>query len=162
MGIADDVTSSIRHDTVDDPAPTRAALDHRGLRALGLDECLERLRATPVGRVAFVSDGEPVLFPVNHGVDGVDVVFRTSWGSKLQVAETSGVVAYEVDGFDSPSESGWSVVVKGTAQLVYESIDTDRYDQLGLRSWPDLEGHGFWVRIRPVEITGREIIPPTV
>lgn len=160
MDIADDVKASIRHDTVDDLGPTNEAFDHRGLRVLGLEECLERLRTTPVGRLAFMNDGEPVLFPVNHAVDGVDVVFRTSWGSKLQVAETSGIVAYEVDGYDSPSESGWSVVVKGTAQLVYESIDTDRYDQLGLRSWPDLEGLGFWVRIRPVEITGREVIPP--
>ena len=74
------------------------------------------------------------------------------------MAETSGIVAYEVDGYDSLSEIGWSVV-KGTAQLVYESVDTDRYDQLRLRSWADPEGLGFWVRIRPAEITGREIIP---
>jgi uncharacterized protein len=107
-----------------------------------------------------VDTGEPVMFPVNHAIDGVDVVFRTSWGSKLEVAESSGVVAYEVDGYDSLSESGWSVVVKGTAQLVYETVDTDRYDQLGLRSWADIKGLGFWVRIRPVEITGREVIPP--
>jgi nitroimidazol reductase NimA-like FMN-containing flavoprotein (pyridoxamine 5'-phosphate oxidase superfamily) len=121
---------------------------------------LERLQTAPVGRLAFVNAGEPVVFPVNHAVDGVDIVFRTLWGSNLQVAETSGIVAYEVDGYDSLSESGWSVVVKGTAQLVYESVDTERYDQLRLRSWADPEGLGFWVRIRPVEITGREIIPP--
>ncbi|MEP6666431.1 MAG: pyridoxamine 5'-phosphate oxidase family protein, partial [Nocardioidaceae bacterium] len=101
--------------------------DHRGLRVLGFEECLERLRTEPVGRLAFVDKGEPVVFPVNHAIDGVDVVFRTSWGSKLEVAESSGVVAYEVDGYDSLSEKGWSVVVKGTAQLVYESVDTDRY-----------------------------------
>jgi len=75
------------------------------------------------------------------------------------VAETSGIVAYEVDGYDSLSESGWSVVVKGTAQLVDDSVDTDRYEQFGLRSWATLKGP-FWVRIRPIEITGREIIPP--
>ena len=118
--------------------------------------------SAPLGRLAFVDTGEPVVFPVNHAIDGVDVVFRTSWGSKLEVAESSGVVAFEVDGYDSQSESGWSVVVKGTAQLVYETVDTDRYDQLGLRSWADIKGLGFWVRIRPVEITGREIVPPQV
>ena len=160
MSVPDDVTASIRHDRIDDLGPTNEATDHRGLRVLGFEECLERLRTTPVGRLAFVNAGEPVVFPVNHTVDGVDVVFRTSWGSKLQVAETSGTVAYEVDGYDSLSERGWSVVVKGAAQLVYERVDTDRYDQLGLRSWVDLEGLGFWVRIRPVEITGREVIPP--
>ena len=159
MSIPDDVRGSIRHDEVEDPGATNPPTDHRGLRVLGFEECLERLRTAPVGRLAFVDTGEPVVFPVNHVIDGVDVVFRTSWGSKLQVAEISGVVAYEVDGYDSRGETGWSVVVKGTAQLVCESVDTDRYDQLGLRSWADLKGLGFWVRIRPVEITGREVIP---
>lgn len=160
MSIPDDARASIRHDKVKDPEATNPQTDHRGLRVLGFEECLERLRTVPVGRLAFVDTGEPVVFPVNHAIDGVDVVFRTSWGSKLQVAEKSGVVAYEVDGYDSLGETGWSVVVKGTAQLVHESVDTDRYDQLGLRSWADLKGLGFWVRIRPVEITGREVIPP--
>jgi hypothetical protein len=160
MGNPDDETAPIRHDRVEDLGPTKQPTDHRGLLVLGLEECLERLRITPVGRLAFVSEGEPVVFPVHHTVDGVDVVFRTSWGSKLQVAETSGLVAYEVDGYDTLGESGWSVVVKGTAQFVDESVDTDRYEQLGLRSWAALEGPGFWVRIRPVEITGREIISP--
>jgi len=160
MGTPDDVTASIRHDRVDDLGPANRPTDHRGLLVLDLEECLKRLRTTPVGRLAFVHEGEPVAFPVNHAVDGVDVVFRTSWGSKFQVAETSGTVAYEVDGYDALSESGWSVVVKGTAQLVYESVDTDRYDTLGLRSWADLEGLSFWVRIRPIEITGREVNPP--
>lgn len=160
MSIPDDARASIRHDKVEDARAANPPTDHRGLRVLGLEECLERLRSAPLGRVAFVDTGEPVLFPVNHAIDGVDVVFRTSWGSKLEVAESSGVVAYEVDGYDSLSESGWSVVVKGTAQLVYETVDTDRYDRLGLRSWADIKGLGFWVRIRPVEITGREVIPP--
>jgi len=146
--------------TPEDLDTTNPPTDHRGLRVLGLDECMEHVRSTPLGRLAFVAQGEPVVFPVNHAVDGMDVVFRTTWGSKLQIAETSGPVAFEVDGYDTESESGWSVVVKGTAQLVYESVDTDRYDQLGLRSWADLEGLGFWVRIRPVEITGRAVILP--
>jgi hypothetical protein len=160
MSIPDDARASIRHDEVEDVGAAKPPTDHRGLRVLGLEECLDRLRSAPLGRVAFVDTGEPVVFPVNHAIDGVDVVFRTSWGSKLEVAESSGVVAYEVDGYDSLSESGWSVVVKGTAQLVYETVDTDRYDQLGLRSWADIKGLGFWVRIRPVEISGREVIPP--
>jgi len=160
METPDDVTASIRHDRVEDRGSAKQPTDHRGLRVLGLEECLIRLRTTPVGRLAFMSEGEPVVFPVHHAVDGVDVVFQTSWGSKLDVAETSGIVAYEVDSYDTLSEGGWSVVVKGTAQLVDDSVDTDRYEQFGLRSWATLGGAGFWVRIRPIEITGREIIPP--
>jgi hypothetical protein len=160
MSIPNDAKTSIRHETVEEPAATRPPTDHRGLRVLGLEECLERLKTAPVGRLAFVDSGEPVVFPVNHAVDGVDVVFRSSWGSKLEVAEKSGVVAFEADGYDVASETGWSVLVKGTAELVYETVDTGRYEQLGLRSWADIKGIGFWVRIRPVEVTGREVIPP--
>jgi hypothetical protein len=161
MGIPDDAKANIRHEEVEELGAAKVPTDHRGLRVLGFEERLDRLGSVPVGRLAFVDSGEPVVFPVNHAVDGADVVFPTSWGSKLQMAETSSVVAYEVDGYDSLSERGWSVLVKGSAQLVYESVDTDRYDQLGLRSWADIKGLGFWVRIRPVEITGREVIPPS-
>jgi hypothetical protein len=78
------------------------------------------------------------------------------------VPEPSGFVAYEVYGYDSLSESGWSVAVKGTGQLVHESVETDRHEQLGLRSLADIKGLGFWVRIRPVETTEREILPPRI
>ena len=159
MGAPDD-TSAIRHDPLDGVPPGDPPVDHRGLRVLGFDECLERLRATTVGRLAFVSDGEAVVFPVNHGVDRVDLVFRTMWGSKLLVAETAGHVAYEIDGYDDVTRGGWSVLVKGTAEMVYDSADTDRYDALGLHSWADTASNGFWVRIRPVEVTGREILAP--
>lgn len=159
MSVPDDATASPRHD-----AETAPATDHRGLRVLGFDECLERLGRTPVGRLAFVHAGEPLVFPVNHAMDGVSVVFRTSWGAKLQSAEASSTVVFQVDGYDSVGEGGWSVMMKGTLDLVYEGIDTERYDRMGLRSWADREGRGFWVRIRPVEVTGRELVssPPEI
>jgi uncharacterized protein len=133
------------------------ALDRRGLQVLGFDECIERLRRTPVGRVSFVHDGEPVIFPVNHGVDGSAVVFRTQQGSKMDVAVAAGVVAYEIDDYDSRAGTGWSVLVKGSAEVVYDAADTARYDALGVRSWADVEGRGSWIRIRPTEISGRQI-----
>lgn len=37
--------------------------DHRGLRILGLDECLQRVAAAPMGRIAFGHDGELVVRP---------------------------------------------------------------------------------------------------
>jgi hypothetical protein len=95
-------------------------------------------------------------------MDGVNVIFRTLWGSKLQTAEDAGTVAFEVDGYDTVSETGWSVIVKGTAEVVYEDEDTDRYDRMRLKSWADMAEAGFGVRIRPIEVTGREILPPTV
>lgn len=138
--------------------PTTApATDHRGLDVLSFDECLDRLRRTHVGRLGFVSAGESVILPVNHGMVGDHVVFRTMPGSKMDVAVAAGNVAYEIDGWDDRTQTGWSVLVKGTAEVVYDSEETARYDLLRLRSWADPAGLGQWVRIRPLEITGREI-----
>ena len=58
-------------------------LDHSGLGVLPLEECRRRLQAAKVGRVSFVDQGEPVILPVNHALDGEAVVFRTAAGSKL-------------------------------------------------------------------------------
>ena len=103
--------------------------DHRGMQVLDFEECLKRLRSSPVGRLAFVVDGTPVILPVNHILDGTTVVFATTWGSKLSVADTAEPVAFEVDGFDRARRRGWSVLVKGTASRVYDGSDIDRYQK---------------------------------
>jgi hypothetical protein len=140
--------------------PGSGPTDHRGITVLTLEECLDRLRSTPVGRLAFVEAGGPVILPVNHGVDGTEVVFRTTLGSKLQTAEDASRVAFEVDGVDVRTHRGWSVLVKGIARPVYEADEVDRYEGLGVSSWaaPDA-AQAVWIRLRPEEITGREILP---
>jgi CBS domain-containing protein/nitroimidazol reductase NimA-like FMN-containing flavoprotein (pyridoxamine 5'-phosphate oxidase superfamily) len=132
--------------------------DHRGLRVLGLDECLLRLRHASMGRLAFVRDGEPLMLPVNHGMDDLAVVFRTTWGSKLMRAQEQGPVAFEVDGIDEIRQTGWSVLVTGPATVVYESDDIARLEALGVRSWAGLSEDIHWVRILAEEISGREIM----
>jgi CBS domain-containing protein/nitroimidazol reductase NimA-like FMN-containing flavoprotein (pyridoxamine 5'-phosphate oxidase superfamily) len=129
--------------------------DHRGMQVLDLEECLKRLRSSPVGRLAFVLDGTPVILPVNHAVDGMTVVFATTWGSKLAVAESAEPVAFEVDGIDRARRSGWSVLVKGTASRVYDSPAIERYEKLLLPSWTPPVEEVVWIAIRADEITGR-------
>ena len=66
------------------PVPDVTGLaDHAGLEALPLEVCLRLLESVPVGRVSFCTDGEVVTLPVNHVVDGQNVVFRTDRESKL-------------------------------------------------------------------------------
>lgn len=132
--------------------------DHRGLRVLGLGECLAKLRHAPMGRLAFIREGGPIVLPVNHGVDDVGVVFRTTWGSKLLMAEQQGPVAFEVDGMDEDAETGWSVLVTGSASIVYESDDVNRLERLGVRSWAGVDEDVLWVRIMAEDISGREIV----
>lgn len=131
--------------------------DHRGLDVLTLDECLARLRTVPVGRIGFVHEGDPVVLPVNHGVDGTDVVFRTTWGSKLEHARAADSVAFEADAFDESLHRGWSVLVTGTATMVYDDKEIERLEALGIRSWAGARDPVFWVRIRSHSVSGREI-----
>lgn len=138
--------------------PSAASSDHGGLRILGIDECLERLRSTPVGRVAFVADGQPMVLPVNHGVYHSDVVFRTTWGSKLFHVERGDAVAFEADYYESARHYGWSVLVRGTAQAVYDDETAAELETVGVTPWADAVERPAWVRIRTDEISGREIV----
>jgi uncharacterized protein len=131
--------------------------DRSGLEILPLTECLRLLALVPVGRIAFHADGEVVVLPVNHLVDGQDIVFRTAPGSKLSAAEKADIVTFEVDDYDAQTKSGWSVVVNGQAEILYENTETQRLDGLGLQSWPTVVDRPFWIRIRPTSVSGRQI-----
>ena len=150
----------VRDRRPDDPRPGSepggSGADHRGIRVLALEECLEHLRHSVLGRIAFVHDGGPIILPVNHGVDGLDVVFRTTWGSKLEAAQTVGAAAFEVDGYDRVAHRAWSVLVTGRVETVYEPADVARLEALGVRAWPG-GSEPFWVRVRADEISGREL-----
>jgi nitroimidazol reductase NimA-like FMN-containing flavoprotein (pyridoxamine 5'-phosphate oxidase superfamily) len=130
-------------------------IDHAGLEPLPFDVCLELLASVPLGRVGFYADGEVVVLPVNHAVDGQDVVFCTARGSKLAAAEDQGLVAFEADDYDQQTRSGWSVVMTGQATVVYEDAEIRHLSGLGLHPWATSVEHPFWVRIRPTSVTGR-------
>ena len=134
------------------------SLDHAGLAVLPHEECLRRLRQARLGRVAFVYQGEPVILPVNHGMDGDAVVFRTAPGAKLFAADGELPVAFEVDGIDVDRRAGWSVVVRGTATTVDDEADIARLTLLGVEPWADLTERKNWVRIRAYSVTGREVV----
>jgi uncharacterized protein len=134
--------------------------DHAGLEILPFDRCLELLAMVPVGRVSFFADGEIVILPVNHVVDGQDPIFCTARGSKLSAAEGQDLVAFEADGYDERTKSGWSVLVNGRAQPVYEDAEIQRLSQLGLHPWVTSVARPFWIRIRPTSISGRQTPEP--
>jgi len=139
------------------PVPDMTALaDHAGLETLPLDVCLRLLESVPVGRVSFYTDGEVVTLPVNHVVDGHDVVFRTNRGSKLSAAERQDHVAFEADDYDLRTRNGWSVLVKGRAEVVHEDSEIQRLSRLGLYPWVTAVDRPFWIRIRSTSVTGRQ------
>lgn len=136
------------------------ATDHTGLRVMGLDESLLRLGQAPVGRLAFPLDGEIAVLPVNHVLDGVDVCFRTSGGSKIQAAVDGDTVSFQVDDWDVAECSGWSVLVHGTASVVTDESQVARLVATARRPWVPLDPDGArWVRVSTRQVTGREILP---
>lgn len=139
------------------PGEQGQPLDHAGLETLPFDTCLRLLSSVPLGRIGFYADGEVVMLPVNHAVDGQDVVFQAAGGSKLTAAEQQDLVAFEADDYDERTRAGWSVLVTGRAAVVYDEAETQRLGLLGLLPWACGVEHPFWIRIRPTSVTGRRI-----
>ena len=54
--------------------------------ALDTEQCRTLLGSHNVGRMAVSVDALPVILPVNYAVDGDDIVFRTTPGTKLSAA----------------------------------------------------------------------------
>jgi uncharacterized protein len=130
-----------------------------GWQELSKSECFELLAREHLGRVAVVDDRGPILFPVNFILDRHMVVLRTDEGTKLDAAVRGSRVAFEIDGTDAASQTGWSVAVRGEAVEVTDPAELARLRKLRLHPWaPGAKTH--YVRILPAALTGRRICAP--
>ncbi|MEV5378268.1 pyridoxamine 5'-phosphate oxidase family protein [Streptomyces nondiastaticus] len=125
-------------------------------------EALRLLGSVSLGRVVFTRRALPAIRPVNHIVDGEDIVIRTHEAAALvsytrEAADLGVVVAYEADAIDAVTHLGWSVVVTGYARVVTDPADLARY-RAALRPWVD-RTMDFTVRIHPEEITAMRLVP---
>ncbi len=126
------------------------------LHELSRDECLELLQYHSfVGRVAFALDGRPMVLPVNYLADADSVTFTTADGGLLSALSGS-EVAFEIDDSRPLEHSGWSVVLRGVAQIVVDADDLEILRRGPLHSWasprPDR-----WLRIPIEELSGRRL-----
>jgi hypothetical protein len=72
-----------------------------GLGVLGRQGCLRCLASHPLGRVAVLVNGWPMIFPVNHHVvDSDTIVFRSDEVSKLAGVGGGLCMSLETDGID--------------------------------------------------------------
>jgi nitroimidazol reductase NimA-like FMN-containing flavoprotein (pyridoxamine 5'-phosphate oxidase superfamily) len=124
------------------------------MRVLDEDECWLLLARAEVGRLAVAVQGDPEIFPVNFVIDNRTVLFRTAEGTKLASVAVSARVAFEVDGFDGATGEAWSVVVRGTAELLEHLNDVYAAQELPLFPW-DAAPKPVFVRITPRAVTGR-------
>ena len=109
--------------------------------------------------MAVVDDRGPMMVPVNYVLDRYMVVLRTDEGTKLDAAIRGSRVAFEIDGTDAATRTGWSVVVRGEAVEVTDPAELARLRKLPLHPWaPGAKTH--YVRILPAALTGRRICAP--
>jgi nitroimidazol reductase NimA-like FMN-containing flavoprotein (pyridoxamine 5'-phosphate oxidase superfamily) len=129
-------------------------------KVLSENECLALLRSRDVGRIAFAVDGRVEIFPINYGVEGTVIVFRTSPGTKL-VEVPKRAVAFEVDSWDPDTGVGWSVVAKGHAEEVTTNVGRVAEHLRWIPAHPVAPGErSHWIGVVPSEITGREFHAP--
>ncbi|KJY36062.1 pyridoxamine 5'-phosphate oxidase [Streptomyces katrae] len=140
------------------PGPAGRTTPARHMRELDRAEALRLLATVSLGRIVFTHRALPAVRPVNHLVDGEDVVIRIHGGGALASlsapADAPGVVvAYEADAMDPDTHLGWSVVVTGYAQPVLDANDLDRYANL-LHPWVERATTTATLRIHPDLVTG--------
>lgn len=126
------------------------------LTEMGRPECLDLLRVKRIGRVAYDDNG-PVVVPVNYVMYGEDVLFRTSPHTALGRGMAGTQAAFQIDDFDEFNQAGWSVLVRGRSSYV-EYDDLPAYESERPVPWVD-GNRPLYVRIRPISITGRRLLP---
>ena len=138
--------------SVTSEAPTSEVL------VLSREDCLRLLASNSFGRLAVAMDS-PVIRPVNYIFDepSQSVVFRTADGSKFHAMLVNGNAAFEIDGIDQGSRTGWSVIIAGMTEEITSPSELRRLEHLRLETWtPGHKAH--WMRIRAWTVTGRRIV----
>lgn len=121
-------------------------------------QCWELLESQRIGRIGILEDSAPEIYPVNYVVDSKTILFRTDPGTKLHGFRRSPSVCFQIDAFDGEARTGWSVLVKGRASELTGAADLRRVAELELEVWA-LGDKAHWVRVSPVEVTGRRLHP---
>lgn len=119
------------------------------------DEAWERLETQKVGRLATRVVDFVDIVPINYVVDDKTIVFRTASGSKLSQLTINGEVVFEADSFDA--ETGWSVVIHGTATRVETEAEIFALEKLPLKPFVATIKPNF-VRIKPHKVSARYFV----
>jgi CBS domain-containing protein len=131
-------------------------IDQRGSEVLSRRECrrLLALAAGGVGRLGYVSDGQPVVIPVNYRMLDGDVLVRIGPGTTAAVLASGVIVAFEVDEVDPGRGTAWSVLVQGLATVLEDPADLARAEGAGVAPFVAQPGSTY-VRVRTGVLSGR-------
>ncbi|MFI1913944.1 pyridoxamine 5'-phosphate oxidase family protein [Nocardia sp. NPDC020380] len=124
-----------------------------GARELSTAEALRLLSGVRFGRVVFTRHDMPTIRPVNHIVHNGTIVIPAN-ASALTGARQ--IVAFEADTIDHVTQTGWCVIVRGTAEEVTSREEIARMRLLLHSAIPGPRDR--MVRIHPDIITGVEYL----
>ncbi len=127
------------------------------LEELDPEECFRLLASQHLGRVGLIVVGQPMVLPVNYALIGHSVVFRTARNSSFDRVVRGADVVFEIDHADPAYHSGWSVLGRGRAAGVEETVDLDALNHAVMRPWARREPPG-WIAIHLTHVTGRRIV----
>ena len=102
------------------------------LRELSYAECRALLVRQETGRVAVATPDGPHIVPLNYSVVDESIVFRTTPFSILATYGRNAKLAFEVDHFRDQQQFGWSVIVRGRADVVTDPAELAHIRQI----WP--------------------------
>jgi hypothetical protein len=120
------------------------------------EESWKLAHSQPFCRIAWTSPSGPMQIPVNHVIDGHAVWFRTSAYSELVREVDDERVSLLVDDIDTESRLGWSVQLRGTANVHWHETEVPEPVRK-LLSW--VSGpHPLWVEVRADEVHGRRLV----
>jgi nitroimidazol reductase NimA-like FMN-containing flavoprotein (pyridoxamine 5'-phosphate oxidase superfamily) len=136
-------------------------VDSAGLEVLAEHECYQLLAKAPIGRIVFTDRALPAIQPVAFVLHENKVIIRTTARSRLAIAATNTVVAFEVDEFaDDRVRAGWSVVAIGHANPITDDAGLAAVRRLGLQPWacPTMD---HYLQVGIEIISGRRLPTPS-
>lgn len=127
------------------------------LRELSYAECRALLVRQQTGRVAVSTPDGPHIVPLNYSVVDEAIVFRTTPFSVLATYGRNSKLAFEVDHFRDEKQLGWSVVVRGRADVVTDPVELEHIRKV----WPPYPwadgSRNLHFRLPWQELTGRSL-----
>lgn len=118
-------------------------------------ECIQILEHHDFGRIAVLVHGQPRIVPVNYAFLNRVIAIRTASGTKLTYA-AGAEVGFEIDGFDSDSGAGWSIMVQGMAVDATTALDDVSWTSRGVIPRPAAPGpKEYRLAIEISSISGR-------
>jgi uncharacterized protein len=127
------------------------------LTELTVQECMELLETTSVGRIGLMTEAGIRIFPVNYIVFGDAIVFRTLPYGAIANSAHGAEVAFEVDDLDDEAHSGWSVLAVGRCERVEDpaTVRLIRAER-DVETWA--EGHrNLYFQVSWTDLTGRRV-----